>query len=89
MISFGGFPGVSVLITDVSEHCICSIFKGRSKKTLGTESLHIMWVPFVPQMTETAFKLIYYLRAHRVLNAAQRRSKNTHCHKVHASVSDT
>jgi hypothetical protein len=32
MISFGRFPGVSVLIADVSEHCIGSIFKGRSKK---------------------------------------------------------
>jgi hypothetical protein len=33
MISFGCFPGVSVLIADVSEHRIGSIFKGRSKKT--------------------------------------------------------
>jgi hypothetical protein len=30
MISFGRFPGVSVLIADVSEHTIGSIFKGRS-----------------------------------------------------------
>jgi hypothetical protein len=35
MISFGCFPGVSVLIADVSEHCIGSIFKGRSKKIDG------------------------------------------------------
>jgi hypothetical protein len=32
MISFGCFPGVSVLIADVSEYCISSIFKGWSMK---------------------------------------------------------
>jgi hypothetical protein len=35
MISFGCFPGVSLLIADVSEHCISSTFKGRSKKNDG------------------------------------------------------
>jgi hypothetical protein len=30
MFSFGCFPGFWVLIADVSEHCIGSIFKGRS-----------------------------------------------------------
>jgi hypothetical protein len=32
MFSFGDFPGVWVLIADVSEHCIGAIFKGRSMK---------------------------------------------------------
>jgi hypothetical protein len=34
MTSFECFPRVSVLIADVSEHCIGSIFKGRSMKAV-------------------------------------------------------
>jgi hypothetical protein len=39
MISFGCFPGVSVLIADISEHHIGSIFKGRSMKYDGVWDL--------------------------------------------------
>jgi hypothetical protein len=39
VFSFGCFPGVWMLIADVSEHCIGSIFKGRSMKS----SLAFLW----------------------------------------------
>ena len=37
LFSFGWFPGVWFIYADVSEHCICSIFKGRCEVILGCE----------------------------------------------------
>ena len=37
LFSFGWFPGVCFIYADVSEHSICSIFKGRCEVILGCE----------------------------------------------------
>ena len=37
LFSFGWFPGVWFIYADVSEHSICSIFKGRCEVILGCE----------------------------------------------------
>jgi hypothetical protein len=55
------FPGVWCLITDVSEHCVCSIFIGLALPAV-LNMLYMFWVLFAPIISS---KTVAY--SHRLL----------------------